>query len=150
MSALRSWMFPARCPGSVHLQLPVNCRCSARYLPAVNCLYSVHYLCPHYFASQPVRSHPRSSRPKLPSQGSSHRKACSLHQFHKIVSEPYNLQLEIIFSPLWQENGYRFPSLHSEVPVPAHPPLPSLPFLLLLFSRYSKAPAAVQKMLQVL
>ena len=150
MPALRNRMFPVRCPGSVHLQLPVNCRCSARYLPAVNCLYSVHYLCPHYFASQPVRSHPRSSRPTLPSQGSSHRKACSLHQFHKIVSEPYNLQLEIIFSPLWQENGYRFPSLHSEAPVPAHPPLPSLPFLLLLFSRYSKAPAAVQKMLQVL
>ena len=144
MPALRNRMFPVRYPGSVQLQLPANYRRSVCRQPAVDCLYH------HYFASQPVRSHPRSSRPTLPSQGSSHRKACSLHPFHRILSEPYNLQLEIIFSPLWQENGYRFPSLHSEAPVPAHPPLPSLPFLLLLFSRYSKAPAAVQKMLQVL
>ena len=133
---------PANYRRSVHRLLPVDYQRSVCRQPAVDCLYH------HYFASQPVRSHPRSSRPTLPSQGSSHRKACSLHQFHKIVSEPYNLQLEIIFSPLWQENGYRFPSLHSEVPVPAHPPLPSLPFLLLLFSRYSKVAAAVQKMLQ--
>ena len=168
MPALRNRMFPVRYPGSVQLQLPANYRRSVHRLLPVDYRRSVHRLLPvdyqrsvcrqpavdclyhHYFASQPVRSHPRSSRPTLPSQGSSHRKACSLHPFHRILSEPYNLQLEIIFSPLWQENGYRFPSLHSEAPVPAHPPLPSLPFLLLLFSRYSKAPAAVQKMLQVL